>query len=106
MKTPCQDTYFLDPDLAYQTALAHNTVVLETGEKLEQFCYYDGEPFNYAPSNLINVPADDFVNYFQDHRERMPKYIDFTAARRRHNVENLKQRYYRLLSTIQQMRNK
>lgn len=106
MKTSCKDTYFLDRDLAYQTALAHNTVTLEDGRKTQQLCYYDGQPFSHAPDNLVNVPVDQFIHYFNDHHERVPKQIDFTAARRYQDAKNLQQRYHNLIATIQNLSKK
>ena len=106
MKIPYEDTYFLDPDMAYQTALAHNTVVLKDGSKLEQVCYYDGKPFGHAPDNLVNVPADEFSHYFQTHNNRIPTRVDFTAARRHSDAENLQKRYHNLLSIVRKMREK
>ncbi|WP_455221255.1 hypothetical protein [Kaarinaea lacus] len=76
----CEDTYFLDRDLAYQTALAHNPVQLTDGQKCEQVCYYDGPPFLLAPDNLINVPADQFREYFAKNPQRLPKKIDTTIT--------------------------
>lgn len=80
MKNICEDTYFLDRDLAYQTALAHNTVELTDGQKQEQVCYYDGPPFMLAPNNLVNVPADQFTEYFTNNPQRIPKRIDVSTT--------------------------
>ena len=92
-KSTCEDTYFLDRDLAYQTALAHNPVQLTDGRKREQVCYYDGPPFLLAPQNLINVPAEQFREYFANNPRRLPKRIDTTITGTEAMPANLKNRY-------------
>lgn len=106
MKIPIEDTYFLDRDKAYQTALAHNIVVLDDGTRLKQVCYYDGEPFGLAPENLVHVPADDFSRYFRRHNDRIPMRVDFTSARRHGDADLLQKRYHRLLSMVRKLREK
>ncbi len=98
MKKNSEDTYFLDRDLAYLTALAHNIVKLEDGQLKHQLCYYDGEPFQHAPDNLVNVPADLFTEFFSKHPNRVPKCIDTTSQQASLVNESLLERFQGILS--------
>ena len=98
MEEKCEDTYFLDRDLAYITALSHNTVTLDDGQLMPQVCYYDGEPFEFAPDNLINVPAEHFAEFFANHQTRMPKQIDTTTQTTAPNGNNLLERFQGMMS--------
>ena len=80
MELSTEDTYFLDRDLAYQIAHAHNIFRTPDGQFLEQVCYYDGAPFEHAPHNLINVPAEKFDEYFQTHLHRIPTRVEPTLG--------------------------
>ena len=100
MNNICEDTYFLDRDLAYQTALAHNTVLLDDGRKHEQVCYYDGPPFLLAPNNLINVPAEQFSEYFTDNPQRFPKRIDTTITRSEVQTSDFQKRVQGMVSML------
>ena len=71
-----KDTYFLNRDIAYQTALAHHVVVLENGQKKLQLCYYDGERFLHAPKNLIHVPINSFSEFFKAKQLRLPQHFN------------------------------
>lgn len=106
MKKHFEDTYFFDRDLAYQTALAHNPVMLDSGEKLEQMCYYDGEPFDHAPNNLVHVPATEFEQYFSQHQQRIPSRIDATLKSFNEKTSKLEQRLYGLLKTLKKLRSR
>ena len=106
MKISYEDTYFLDRDLAYQTALAHNTVELENGQKQEQVCYYDGAPFQHAPKNLINVPVELFADYFSTHSKRIPKRIDTNTSPISSGSEILKTRIQGMMSLLENIRNR
>lgn len=99
-KSICEDTYFLDRDLAYQTALAHNTVLLNDGQKHEQVCYYDGPPFLLAPYNLVNVPAEQFSEYFANNPQRLPQRIDTTITQAEVNTRDLQQRVQGMVSML------
>ena len=104
--TKCfEDTYFFDRDLAYLTALAHNPVILENGEKLEQICYYDGERFEHAPNNLVHVPATEFEQYFSQQEHRIPSRIDATLKSFDEKTSKLEQRLYGLLKILRKLRN-
>ena len=105
MDSNCEDTYFLDRDLAYQTALAHNPVLLTDGERREQVCYYDGAPFLHAPDNLINVPADQFKDYFASHPQRMPKRIDATNNQTEKSSADLKKQVQGMMIILSQVKN-
>lgn len=104
MKNPSEDTYFLDRDLAYQTALAHNIVELEDGQIQKQVCYYDGAPFQHAPNNLVNVPAEIFSDYFSAHSNRIPKRIDTTLNQAKPATDILRNRIHGMLSLVEKTR--
>ena len=106
MKNSCEDTYFLDRDLAYQTALAHNIVELDDGQIQEQVCYYDGAPFQHAPNNLVNVPAELFADYFSTHSNRLPRYIDTTSSQAKTGDDILQNRIHGMLSLVEKIQNK
>jgi len=99
----CEDTYFLDRELAYQTALAHNPVLLTDGQRREQVCYYDGVPFPHAPANLINVPVDQFKEYFASHPQRMPKRIDTTNNQTEKSSTDLKKQVQGMMTILSQV---
>lgn len=101
MKIPYEDTYFLDRDLAYQTALAHNTVELENGQKQEQVCYYDGAPFHHAPKNLVNVPVELFADYFSTHSNRIPKRIETSTSQSKSETEKSQNRILGMMELLE-----
>lgn len=98
-----EDTYFLDRDLAYQTALAHNTFRSEDGQILEQVCYYDGAPFEQAPKNLIHVPAENFGQYFQTHLQRIPTCIEPTLSDYKSDPNTIHERLSVILDAVQNL---
>jgi len=106
MRTICEntseDTYFLDADLAYQTALAHNTIISQDGEKRPQVCYYDGQPFHLAPDNLIHLPAEKFSEYFQHNSKHIPTHIE-TALPVTLNTDHLQKRLRTVMKAVQQL---
>ena len=103
MKIICEDTYFLDRDLAYQTALAHNTVTLQDGQKSKQVCYYDGQPFGHAPKNLVHVPAEKISEFFQNHEQRIPTHIETTLTVNS-NADQLQHRLKTVLTAVAKLR--
>lgn len=103
MNNSCEDTYFLDRDLAYQVALAHNTFRSENGQWLEQVCYYDGAPFEHAPDNLINVPAEKFDEYFQSHLYRIPTQVEPTLASFNANQNTIHEKLSIILQAVQRL---
>ncbi|HEY5603912.1 MAG TPA: hypothetical protein VIM41_12450 [Gammaproteobacteria bacterium] len=104
VKNSCEDTYFLDRDLAYQTALAHNTVLLTDGQKHAQVCYYDGPAFLLAPDNLVNVPAEQFREYFSNHPQRVPRRIDATVVQSEPVSRDLQKTLQGMLSMLTEFR--
>jgi hypothetical protein len=103
MKIICEDTYFLDRDLAYQTALAHNTVTLQDGQKSKQVCYYDGQPFGHAPNNLVHVPAERISDFFKNHGQRIPTHIETTVTANS-NADQLQHRLKTVLTAVANLR--
>lgn len=103
MKKPHEDTYFLDRDLAYQVALAHNAYRTADGQWLEQVCYYDGTPFEHAPDNLINVPAEKFNEYFESRLYRIPTHIEPTMGEQNSDPETIHQKLATILTAVQKL---
>ena len=103
MEISGEDTYFLDRDLAYQTALAHNTFRTNDGQVLEQICYYDGKVIEHAPNNLINVPAENFDAYFQVHLNRIPAHVDPTMSDLNGNTNLVHEKLAVILSAVQKL---
>ena len=103
MEIQGEDTYFLDRDLAYQTALAHNTFRTNDGQVLEQICYYDGKAIEHAPKNLINVPAEIFDSYFQSHLQRIPAHIEPTLSDFKGNPNTIHERLSIILNAVQKL---
>ncbi len=103
MEIPSEDTYFLDRDLAYQTALAHNTFSTNDGQVLEQICYYDGDPIEHAPKNLINVPAEHFGEYFRDHLQRIPAHVEPTLSDLKADPNAIHKRLSVILNAVQNL---
>lgn len=103
MNNSCEDTYFLDRDLAYQIALAHNTFKSENGQWLEQICYYDGAPFDHAPANLVNVPVESFNEYFRAHLHRIPTQVEPTLASHSGNPSTVHEKLSIILGAVQRI---
>lgn len=75
-----QDTYFLNRNAALKAALQKNTVKLpDSGDGL-QICYYDGEPFQDPPENLICVPIEAMFDYFFETIYRPPTYLNYEGT--------------------------
>ena len=106
MNIPFEDTYFFDRDLAYQTALAHNTITSRDGQKLEQVCYYDGEPFSLAPNNLIHVPVEYFSEYFHINSHRIPTHIESSTTNKQVDLAQLKSRFKSIMNAVQKLSKK
>ena len=75
MREYIEDTYFLDRNMALLVAEKRNIIALATGEEVVQNCYYDGEPFDDPPENLINIPAEEFSEFFMKTNLRLPTNI-------------------------------
>ena len=103
MDNSSEDTYFLDRDLAYQIALAHNTFRSDSGQWLEQICYYDGVPFEHAPANLVNVPVESFSEYFQAHLHRIPTQVEPTLASHNGNHNTVHEKLSVILDAVQRI---
>ena len=75
-----KDSYFLDPRVAFHTAMQQNRVILNhptiTGL---QVCYYDGEALQGGPDNLINVRLEQALDYFSTCRLRVPQKLVLPA---------------------------
>jgi len=69
------DIYFIDRDIAHETALKSEKIKLHSGQSTIKNCYYDGEPLLQAPANLIHVPINHFSEYFLSHTNRIPKHL-------------------------------
>ncbi|NOZ53773.1 MAG: hypothetical protein GXP08_11665 [Gammaproteobacteria bacterium] len=103
MNQPYEDTYFLDRDLAYQTALAHNIIIRCNGEKAVQVCYYDGAPFENAPENLVNVPTSEFTRYFSTNTHRLPAKVEASYQKPSSDEEkSLEKKLKSLLQAVKQ----
>ncbi|MDH5731419.1 MAG: hypothetical protein OEZ58_20730 [Gammaproteobacteria bacterium] len=75
-----QDAYFLDPAIAYQTALQKNRV--DQGHPTItglQICYYHGTKIKSKVENFIHVPMSNFVDFFAQTRLRRPSSLVFFA---------------------------
>ncbi len=98
-----QDTYFLDRDLAYATALNKNRVKLEH-PNIDglQICYHNGEPFHDAPANLICVPTEKIYDFFMNTRLRIPYRLEFSPEPETTEQEKneITKTYHELLSTM------
>ena len=99
-----EDTYFLDRELAYLTALEHNTITLNDGQKCAQVCYYDGQAFGHAPDNLIHVPLENIADYFSQHNKRIPTRIEPHTISSRVESNQLRQRLSSVLNAVQQLK--
>ncbi len=74
---PVFDTVFTDLNQALETARLRQRVLLNSAVTGLQVCYYIGRqelPAD-APENLIQVPLDQFVNYFEGTRNRIPNCV-------------------------------
>ncbi len=64
--------YILNRDLALKTALQQNRTKVDGLHDVSQICYYDGEPFEDAPPNLISVPIENFIEFFSMIESHLP----------------------------------
>lgn len=71
-----EDTYFFNAKKALQVAMQNNM----TKEGSIQYCYYEGNFLDNAPENCINVPYDNFMNFFKSNGYRVPTKIEFGLA--------------------------
>ncbi|MBF0380960.1 MAG: hypothetical protein HQL69_08075 [Magnetococcales bacterium] len=71
------DKYFIDRELAMDTALRANRVILTEAATGLQMCYYQGEKFDNPPPNLIHLPSDDIYQFISNTRLREPTFIQF-----------------------------
>jgi len=69
------DVYFIDRDIAQETALKAEKIKLHSGQLAIKNSYYDGEPLHHAPANLIHVPINNFSEYFLSHPDRIPRHL-------------------------------
>jgi len=69
------DVYFIDREIAQETALKKEKIKLHSGQLTIKNCYYDGEPLLQAPDNLIHVTISQFSEYFLSHPTRIPKHL-------------------------------
>ena len=97
MREQNEDTYFLDRNMALQIASQRNIIALTTGEEVMQHCYYDGDPFDDPPDNLINVPAEEFSDFFMKTDLRLPTNI---YTDNRIDSENIVQAFSQAINEI------
>ena len=76
MNNPHQDCYFLDPELALQTAQQQNRVPQTIAVSGLQICYLGtDQPVSDPPPNLIHVPPRETLGFLTNTRLRLPKKI-------------------------------
>lgn len=69
-----KDAFFMNIEDAYLTALKQNPVV-ENGRTRPQYCYYDGPLTDIVLQNFIQVPADNFSEFFSHNHLPIPELI-------------------------------
>jgi len=69
------DSYFLDAQSAINYALQSNTITDSNGHERLQLCYYDGDPVDGAPLNLINVPSSAYSTFFATFSLPLPQRV-------------------------------
>ena len=62
-------TYYFDSSSAAQAASKHTEII----------CFYDGTPLVSAPKNCINLPIDNFSDYFLKSFYPYPSQVSFDA---------------------------
>ncbi len=70
------DTLFLNRNIAFAVALQHN--LMDIGHPNIsglQVCYYEGDPIDGAPENLVNISSGDIVDFFTHTRLRIPVHL-------------------------------
>lgn len=74
-----QHTLFVDREKARHTAFQNNMVPETQQASGLQLCFYFGEPFPDAPSNLVKIPAtpEEFVAFFSAMTFSDPTQVDF-----------------------------
>ena len=67
------DLYFLDSDIAYQTAILQNKSRLFNDL---QVCYYDGIERKNTPGNMVHVPFENISDFFSESKLRPPQAMN------------------------------
>ncbi|MBF0381748.1 MAG: hypothetical protein HQL69_12060, partial [Magnetococcales bacterium] len=79
LKTIC-DLFFVNSNLALETALKNNILEQTVYIKATQICYYSGKEIINHPENLVRVPVDNFIDFFHTTMLRLPKAVEFDPA--------------------------
>lgn len=95
------DCYFFDRELAYSIAQEQNRVKCPHPTiDGTQICYYDGVPFENAPSNLINLRFESVYDYLINTRNRLPNSISFPAAASLDQQIEIQQLFQRVITEV------
>jgi tetratricopeptide (TPR) repeat protein len=78
------DTFFIDRNIAHNTAIQNSRIQQTLAVTAPQICYYQGEPFDKPPANLIQIPENETATFFSSTRLRRPSAIHF-------NPENIQE---------------
>jgi len=100
-----QDRYYLDRHVAWLAALQGNRVQLD-GYIVDdrQLCFYDGDPIEEAPEPLVQVPLDDFVEFFSHTRLRVPTQVYVPWHLGRETRKQLQEQYQTMVKRCYQRR--
>ncbi|MBF0192921.1 MAG: tetratricopeptide repeat protein [Magnetococcales bacterium] len=72
-----RDIYFLNSELALETAKKNNRIPQTVHISAQQVCYYSGNKIENSPKNLIHVPAKDIVPFFSASKLRFPSAVEY-----------------------------
>lgn len=90
MSKKIQDTYFLNPQVAFEEAKKQNKLYINGVIESTQICYYDGIELKDTPYNCINVPIKNLIEYFSITENRFPTNINVTNSSISTNDELIK----------------
>lgn len=69
------DIYFLNIEDAYIEALKQNKISDKYGDQRLQYCYYDGPLTDIVLENFIQVPQQNFIEFFSQNHLPIPSCI-------------------------------
>jgi tetratricopeptide (TPR) repeat protein len=77
IESDISDTFFIDRNVAYKTAIKNNRAPQTIAISAPQLCYYQGEKFDGDHKNLIPIPKNEIDEFFCFSRLRRPTVINF-----------------------------
>ncbi len=93
--------FFLHRNLAYIVAQQSNRVDIgHPNIGGLQICYYEGDVFEDAPVNLVNISSSDLVDFFTHTRLRLPALLVTPPGLSEQDKQELREAFKQLRKTV------